>query len=142
MMRGPFKTAVAVRKPDGDIECKVEENGTKTRKKFWRLPIIRGCVSFVDSLVIGMKALMFSAEFVDIEEEEGTESKFDKWLDDKFGDKIKDIVILCINRNIACIQYCFVYGTSYFSYERCGKNRYTYSANFGIYRFTLIYKPF
>lgn len=34
MMRGPFKTAVAVRKPDGDIECKVEENGTKTRKKF------------------------------------------------------------------------------------------------------------
>ena len=32
-------------------------------------------------------------EFVDIEEEEGTESKFDKWLDDKFGDKIKDIVI-------------------------------------------------
>ena len=132
MMRGPFKTAVAVRKPDGDIECKVEENGTKTRKKFWRLPIIRGCVSFVDSLVIGMKALMFSAEFVDIEEEEGTESKFDKWLDDK----------LCINRNIAYIQYCFVYGTSYFSYERCGKNRYTYSANFGIYRFTLIYKPF
>ena len=93
MMRGPFKTAVAVRKPDGDIECKVEENGTKTRKKFWRLPIIRGCVSFVDSLVIGMKALMFSAEFVDIEEEEETESKFDKWLDDKFGDKIKDIVI-------------------------------------------------
>ena len=94
MMRGPFKTAVAVRKPDGDIECKVEENGTKTRKKFWRLPIIRGCVSFVDSLVIGMKALMFSAEFVDIEEEEKTESKFDKWLDDKFGDKIKDIVIM------------------------------------------------
>ena len=40
-----------------------------------------------------MKALMFSAEFVDIEEEEETESKFDKWLDDKFGDKIKDIVI-------------------------------------------------
>ena len=36
---------------------------------------------------------MFSAEFVDIEEEEETESKFDKWLDDKFGDKIKDIVI-------------------------------------------------
>ena len=78
MMRGPFKTAVAVRKPDGDIECKVEENGTKTRKKFWRLPIIRGCVSFVDSLVIGMKALMFSAEFVDIEEEEKTESNKEK----------------------------------------------------------------
>ena len=47
MMRGPFKTAVAVRKPDGDIECKVEENGTKTRKKVLEnCLIIRGCVSF------------------------------------------------------------------------------------------------
>ena len=34
MMRGPFKTAVAVRKPDGDIECKVEENGTKQERSF------------------------------------------------------------------------------------------------------------
>ena len=94
MMRGPYKTAVAVRKPDGDIECKVEENGTKTRSAFFKLPIVRGCVNFIDSLVIGMKALMYSAEFVDLEEEEGeSESKFDKWLDDKFGDKIKDIVI-------------------------------------------------
>ncbi len=94
MMRGPYKTAVAVRKPDGEIERKIEENGTKTRNAVFKLPIIRGCVNFIDSLVIGMKALMYSAEFVDIEEEEGEqESKFDKWLDDKFGDKIKDIVI-------------------------------------------------
>lgn len=94
MMRGPYKTAVAVRKPDGEIERKVDENGVKTRSKFFRLPIVRGCVNFVDSLIIGMKALMYSAEFVDIEAEEGEEeSKFDKWLDEKFGDKIKDIVI-------------------------------------------------
>ncbi len=94
MMRGPYKTAVAVRKPDGEIECKVDDNGVKTRGKFFRLPIVRGCVNFIDSLVIGMKALMYSAEFVDIEDDEAdTESKFDKWLDDKFGDKIKDIVI-------------------------------------------------
>lgn len=95
MMRGPFKTATAVRKPDGEIECKVDENGTKTRAKFWKLPIIRGCVNFIDSLVIGMKALMYSAEFVDLEDdgEEEKQSKFDKWLEDKFGDKIKDIVI-------------------------------------------------
>jgi uncharacterized protein YqhQ len=94
MMRGPFKTAMAVRKPDGDIECKVDENGTKTRSKFFKLPVIRGCVNFIDSLVIGMKALMFSADFMDIEDDgEETESKFDRWLEDKFGDKIKDIVI-------------------------------------------------
>ncbi|MBQ7793919.1 MAG: DUF1385 domain-containing protein [Clostridia bacterium] len=93
MMRGPFKTAMSVRKPDGEIETKVDENGTKTRAKFFRLPIVRGCVNFVDSLVIGMKALMFSAEFIDLEEEEESESKFDRWLEEKFGDKIKDVVI-------------------------------------------------
>lgn len=93
-MRGPYKTAVAVRKPDGDVETKVEDNGVKTRPKFCRWPIVRGCVNFFDSLVIGMKALMFSAEFVDIEgDEEEEESKFDQWLERKFGDKIKDIVI-------------------------------------------------
>ena len=43
MMRGPFKTAVAVRKPDGDIECKVEENGTKTRKKFYNKRLREFC---------------------------------------------------------------------------------------------------
>ena len=93
MMRGPYKTATAVRKPDGEIECKIDENGTKKTNKFLKLPIVRGCVNFVSSLVIGMKALMFSAEFVDIEGEEETESKFEKWLEDKLGDKIKDVVI-------------------------------------------------
>lgn len=93
MMRGPYKTVTAVRKPDGEITKKIDENGTKTRPKICKVPIIRGCVSFVDSLVIGMKALMYSAEFVDIEEEEEPESKFDRWLEDKLGDKIKDVVI-------------------------------------------------
>lgn len=93
MMRGPFKTATAVRKPDGEIECKTDENGTKKHNAFFKLPIIRGCVNFIESLVIGMKSLMFSAEFMDIEEDEPSESKFEKWLDDKFGDKVKDIVI-------------------------------------------------
>ncbi len=93
MMRGPYKTAVSVRKSDGEIVTKIDENGTKKRAKIWKLPILRGCINFIDSLVIGMKALMYSAEFVDIEEEEETESKFEKWLEDKLGDKIKDVVI-------------------------------------------------
>ena len=93
MMRGPHKTAMAVRKSDGEIIIETNDNGTKKPKKIWTLPIIRGCVNFVESLIIGMKALMFSADQIDIEDEEETESKFDKWLEDKFGDKIKDIVI-------------------------------------------------
>ncbi len=94
MMRGPHKTATAVRTPSKEIECKIDENGTKKRSRFCRLPIIRGCISFVDSLVIGMKSLMYSAEFMDVESDEPTESKFDKWLEDKLGDKIKDVVIV------------------------------------------------
>lgn len=93
MMRGPHKTAIAVRKPDKDIVLEVNDNGTKKRNWFLKLPIVRGCVNFIESLIVGMKALMFSAEFMDLEEEEAEESKFDKWLNDKFGDKIKDIVI-------------------------------------------------
>ncbi|MCD8391435.1 MAG: DUF1385 domain-containing protein [Firmicutes bacterium] len=94
MMRGPHNTATAVRRPDGEIEVKVEETGTKKHGKFARLPIVRGCVNFIDSLVIGMKSLMWSAEFVDIEADEGEEeSKLDKWLENKFGDKLKDVII-------------------------------------------------
>lgn len=94
MMRGPYKTAIAVRKPDGEIVTKIDETGTKKHSPICRLPIIRGCVNFIDGLVIGMKALMYSAEFVDIEgDEDEEESKFDRWLEDKLGDKIKDVVI-------------------------------------------------
>lgn len=93
MMRGPHKTVVAVRKPDGEIEKKLEDNGTKKRNKILRMPIIRGCINFVESLVIGIKALMYSASFVDLEEEEEESSKFDKWLEEKLGDKLKDVVI-------------------------------------------------
>ena len=61
MMRGPHKTAVSVRKPDGEIVTKVDENGTKKRSKIAKLPIIRGCINFLESLVIGLVALMYSA---------------------------------------------------------------------------------
>ncbi len=93
MMRGPLKTAVAVRKPDGEIVAKIDENGTKKKNFILKLPIIRGCINFFESMVIGIKALMYSAEFVDLEEEGESESKFEKWLEDKLGDKIKDVVI-------------------------------------------------
>lgn len=94
MMMGPFKTAMAVRKPDGDITVEVNENGTKKRNKFLKLPLVRGCVNFFSSMVVGMKALMFSANFIDIEDDEDEKpSKFDAWLERHFGDKIKDIVI-------------------------------------------------
>lgn len=92
MMRGPGKTAVAVRKPDGEIEIKVEDSVPYSKKyKFLGLPIIRGAVSLIESLVIGTKALTFSATFFEEPQEE--EGKFDKFVKDKFGDKTDDVII-------------------------------------------------
>ena len=91
MMRGPKEYAVAVRKPDGEIAIeKSDVNSVIAKSKILKLPIIRGVISFFESLVVGMKCLMFSADFFDVEEEP---SKFDKWIDEKFGDKAKTFTI-------------------------------------------------
>jgi len=96
MMRGPKEIATAVRKSDGSIVIdKKEINSFVVKYKLNKIPIVRGIFSFVDSLVTGMKCLMFSADQMDLEEDDESykPSKFEKWLEDKFGDKIKDIAI-------------------------------------------------
>lgn len=95
MMRGPKEIATAVRKSDGTIIIdKKPVNSFVVKYKLNKIPVLRGVVAFVESLVTGMKCLMFSADQVDLEEEEGYKpSKFEAWLDNKFGDKIKDIAI-------------------------------------------------
>ncbi len=74
MMRGPEKTVMAVRLPDGTIGLEdVEFNSLTKRNKFFALPVIRGAVALVESLVHGYKALMRSAELsgmMDLEEDE------------------------------------------------------------------------
>lgn len=92
MMRGPEKMAISVRKPDGEIVTKVEDVKIKKKSIWLKIPIVRGCINFFGSMVTGVKALMYSAEFVDLEEE-GEKSKFDKWLEKVFGDKLKDAVV-------------------------------------------------
>lgn len=73
MMRGPKKIAMAVRKPDGEII--IEEKEAKGIGKWAKMPILRGVVSFVSSMVTGVQALMFSAKFFDIEDEEDEKKK-------------------------------------------------------------------
>ena len=71
MMRHKDKYSIAVRRPDNEIELKVEDYKCIFGKaKIWRKPIIRGMVSFVDSLVTGTKCLMYSAEIAGDEEDE------------------------------------------------------------------------
>lgn len=76
MMRGPSKIAVAVRKPTGDIELKVEKAKDLSEKyKVLKLPIFRGAYKLIDAMIVGVNALMFSASFWD--EEEKTDSNFE-----------------------------------------------------------------
>jgi uncharacterized protein YqhQ len=75
MMRGPRAIAMAIRLPNGEIEITNEKINPWSQKPFLKLPIIRGFVALLDSLVLGTKALMFSANRA-VGEEEGEELSF------------------------------------------------------------------
>ena len=75
MMRGPKKTAMAVRNPDGEIVLEKWTNETKKKSKFVKLPIIRGVFNFIESMKFGYKCLMRSAEISGLEEIEKEEAE-------------------------------------------------------------------
>ena len=84
MMKNREKYAVAVRKPDGEIEVEVETyQGLAHGSKIKELPFIRGIFNFLDSLILGTRALNYSASFY--EEEDGKETKLDKAMDKMSG---------------------------------------------------------
>ena len=73
MMQNKDTYAVAVRKPDHEIDVKVSKRkNSKTLDEVRKIPILRGVVSFVDSLYLGMSTLMYSASFFEDEDDEGT----------------------------------------------------------------------
>ena len=91
MMKNREEYAVAVRKPDGEIE--VEKSTYKSfasGKKVLSLPIIRGVFNFVDSMILGMKTLTLSASFIE-EEEEAKPSKSENFFDKIFKGKAEEI---------------------------------------------------
>lgn len=87
MMRGADRTATCIRFPNGDLYMKTER--LPKPSKWMKLPIIRGVVSFVNSLVSGTKTLMYSADV--LESYEGPDAvkyeqdKLEMWLEKKFG---------------------------------------------------------
>ncbi len=98
MMRGPYKIATAVRKPDGEIIVDEQETKIKNQSAFAKLPIVRGCVNFFGSMIIGVKALMFSAKFFDVDEDgneiEQEPGKFEKWLEEKLDSETAMNVVI------------------------------------------------
>ncbi len=82
MMRGPVKNAMAVRRANGEIFFEENLNEKKKRPAICRWPVVRGVFGFVDSMIIGYKALMRSAEIA-IEDEMAEEAKKDEEKTDK-----------------------------------------------------------
>lgn len=96
MMRGKRMYALAVRNPEKKIELVKENiNSASDKYQFLKLPIIRGMVSFVDSLITGMKVITKSAELAGLDEvtEDDEKGKIDIWLENKFGSKLSDYLI-------------------------------------------------
>ena len=88
MMRSGDKWCLAVREDEGGIAVRDGEYVSLRKKhKFCNIPIIRGVINFVEMLKLSMDMLTASAEMIGIEAEE-SESKFDKWVSEKFGDKL------------------------------------------------------
>lgn len=93
MMKSPTGVALAVRRADGTIATRYDNWTTRAQKgTFWGLPIIRGVVTFIESLTTGMNTLTESAKLAgeDIEEEP---TKFEKWLSEKLGKSVESVVI-------------------------------------------------
>jgi len=90
MMKNRDEYATAVRKPDGTIEVKKDTYISMGEKvKLFSLPFFRGIFSFADSMILGMRALTFSASFFEDDEEDLEPSKFEKLLERIFGEKME-----------------------------------------------------
>ncbi len=93
MMRGPQKTEIAVRMPDGSVSAEELPAESLRRKRFWRFPFFRGIAAFVDAMAVGYQALSRSVEKAGLDDEE-TESKFDLWVEKKFGSHMMEAVMV------------------------------------------------
>ena len=93
MMRNKNKYSIAVRKPDNEIEVVVKESRDLTEKHQWlNFPIIRGIVSFVDSLVTGISTINYSASFYD-DPAEQEKTKIDEVGKNILKDKFESVLM-------------------------------------------------
>ncbi|MBE6963916.1 MAG: DUF1385 domain-containing protein [Ruminococcaceae bacterium] len=96
MMRGPEKQSIVVRDQEGNLVEKVEDlKFIKDRYPILGWPLVRGTVNFLASMVNGVKALMYSAEFYP-DEEAAQPSKFDQWLEKHIPSKQLESIVITL----------------------------------------------
>ena len=110
LMRGPRKQAIVCRTQDGLVEKTEELKFIKDRYPILGWPFIRGCATFLDSMVKGMQALTYSAELVPMEEQ-GEPDKLDQWIEKHFPeDKAQKLIIgVAVAMGIALAVLLFVF---------------------------------
>ena len=110
LMRGPKKQAIVCRTQDGLVEKTEELKFIKDKYPILGWPFIRGCATFLDSMVKGMQALTYSAELVPMEEQ-GEPDKLDQWLEKHFPeDKAQKLIIgVAVTMGIALAVLLFVF---------------------------------
>lgn len=102
MMKNKDKYAVAVRKPNHEIEVKVSDcKSVIKNEKLRNLPIVRGVVNFIESLSLGMKTLMYSASFFEDEEDTAKKEKLSPEEKKKMEEKEKKEEKLLMSGTVA-----------------------------------------
>ena len=93
MMRGPERICCAVRKPDGTIETKIDP--VKNYGVWKKIPLVRGAISMIESLIVGYRYMMYSAQVSmgDDYDPEEEETAFEKWVGDHLGKKAEDVLL-------------------------------------------------
>ena len=109
LMRGPKKQAIVCRTAEGFVEKVDELKLLKDKYPIFGWPFIRGCVTFIDSMIKGMQALTYSAELVPVEDQEP--DKLDQWIEKHFeAEKASKIVIgTAVVLGIALALFLFIF---------------------------------
>ena len=110
LMRGPKQQAIVCRTKDGLVEKIEDVSLIRDKYPILRLPLLRGCVTFIESMVKGMQALTYSANLVPLEEQ-GEPDKLDKWIEEHFSfEKAQKIIIgLAVVLGIALSVFLFIF---------------------------------
>ncbi len=110
MMQGPDRIALAMRLPSGELYLKTKEK--QADPKAMKVPVIRGVVAFVRSLINGMTTLMESADILEKyapEEYSEEETKFEKWVNKKFGERAAWNILMTLSLVFAVVLSILIF---------------------------------
>ena len=114
LMRGPKKQAIVCRTEDGLVEKVDELHLLREKYPFFGWPLVRGCVTFLDSMVQGMKALTYSASLVPLDQQDEPD-KIDKWINEHFSaEKAEKLIIyVAVVLGIALSVFLFIFFSTF-----------------------------